>query len=263
MSNGNAKMLDTITKLLALAEGKGTTPAESATAAAQASRLMMKYGIEQADVEAHGVDTTPDEEIERGTLWEGGRVIGWVLDLAAGLARLHLCRVLIRKASRRHAKGWGGDNAPNFPARITIVGTPSNASVVRYLLTYLMREIDRLALATDREAAFDAGVSVKAYRNAFRKGAASEVLRRMKWERNEHREEIKAAGKSTALVRVDTHDQAVQRFTDQHAGRGSYNGGGVVGSRSGLEAGKRAGRNIHVSQALSTGKGSDGGRLLN
>lgn len=241
------KIIDRIAKLLNLAEGKGTTPAEAATAAAQASRLMLKHGIDRATVEGHGVDLEPEEEIDREVLWEGGRVVGWVLDLADGLARLHCCRVLIRSAQR---SGFGGENDP---ARITVVGTPSNAAIVRYLLTYLMREIDRLAKETDREAAYDAGVSVKSYRNAFRKGAAAEVIRRMRWERNEHRVEIQTSGQTVALARVDSHDQAVQKWVEDNS-RGTYGGGGSVGSRAGLAAGREAGRKISVHSAMGGGK---------
>ena len=59
----HAHIIEKIAKLLQLAEGKGTTPAESATAAAQASRLMFKYGIEQAELQ--GANLSDEEKAER------------------------------------------------------------------------------------------------------------------------------------------------------------------------------------------------------
>ena len=137
--------------------------------------------------------------------------------------------------------------------------------IVRYLLTYLMREIDRLAKETSRDDAFNAGASVKAYRNAFRKGAAAEVLKRLRWEQREQRQEIRDTGAraSTALVRVDEHDARVQAFTDKRSGGGSYMGGGDVGSRSGAQAGRAAGRGISVNRGLSAGGKTGGSKLLN
>jgi hypothetical protein len=227
----DAKVIDRIVKLLKLAEGGGTTPAESATAAAQASRLMLKYHISQAVVDGYNADSAAGEPIRRGPLWEGGRIVSWVLDLAGGLSRLHGCRVLINRGRRhRHSR-----------AKITLVGREGDAEIVRYLLTYLMREINRLAQAVPTD---------RAYRNAFRRGAAKEVVRRMRAERKSHREEICKAGHSRALVLVDRRDVSVQKFVNGIS-TGTYNSSGHVSSAVGLDAGRAAGRTIAINEGIS------------
>lgn len=228
------KIVDRIAKLLNLAEGKGTTPAEAATAAAQANRLMLKHNISAAAVEGASLDEETAEAIERGVLWEGGRVVSWRMTLAGGLARLNCCRILIHSASRYHGT----------KAKLAIIGRPSNAAVVAYLFAYLGKEIDRLAKAAD-----PGWESARSFRNSFRVAAASTVLQRLRADRAEQRREVK---QSTALVVVDNHDRDVQAYAKKRTG-GSYRGGGGGSSSAGARAGARAGERIAIRSGLSAG----------
>jgi hypothetical protein len=226
-------ILDKVAKLLALAHGKGTTPAEAATAAAQAQRLMLKHNIAQADLEQQ------ETSIETSTLWQGGRVVRWKLNLAGGLARLNGCRALVYSAVRAHQG-----------AKIIIVGSESNAAVVRYLFTYLVREIGRLTQNTRHDDAEYAGVSLKAYRSAFRKGAVNAVLGKLRVSREVQRREAQVFH-SKALMRIDTHNQKVQKIADTLSNGGHYARSTSKQSYLGHSAGFRAGKNIAIKPGLT------------
>ena len=233
-----AKIIDRIAKLLKLAEGKGTTPAEAATAAAQANRLMLKHNINQATVDGVDLDPSMLEAIERGVLWEGGRIVSWRMELACGVARLNQCRVLIHAATRpTHAR-------PERRAHLSIIGRPSNSAVVSYLFTFLAREIDRLAKAADH-----GWESARSFRNSFRVGAVRTVLTRLSEDRDEQRREARFAKQSAALVLVDKHDTDVAAYTKRHASSGTYHGG-AGSSSAGAKAGRSAGERIAIRSGL-------------
>jgi hypothetical protein len=234
----HTKIIGKIARLLKLAEGKGTTPAEAATAAAQAQRLMLKHNIEQAAVE--GADVEPSESIERGTMWSGGKVVVWKMSLANSVARMNSCRVLI------HSGGYGG-------ASLSLIGRPSDAAIVRYLFAYLTREIDRLA-STARPDPWSS-VGVRAYRNAFRRGAVETVVARMRADRRKDRQAVVDAGTHcSALAVVDKRDAEVQAHLEKYSRR-TYKAG-RVSSASGLRDGRDAGRRL----ALRSGLGEGGAR---
>lgn len=157
-----------IAKLLALAENQAATPGEAATAAAAAGRLMAKYAIERHVVDRRREVGDDDGDLvdEKDPLWSGRRRSLWREYLAEGIARAHSCRTLISQ----------GDDVC-----IVILGYSSDIQVVRYLFTYLEKEIDRLA-----RSALRAG-KVCGHRGGFnfRYGASAMVVERLHQMRDE------------------------------------------------------------------------------
>lgn len=125
-----AKMVEKIRRLLKLAESPNI---HEATAAAQkAQELLVKYNIDQAEVEAASGEKSPygtKEEYPQGP----GAYFTWKAHLAHQVARSTFC-----KAVRTTHKG--------AVPYVTFIGKQHNIEASVYLWTYLMREIERLAL---------------------------------------------------------------------------------------------------------------------
>lgn len=221
-----ANIVSKIRKLLALSEGKGATPAEAAAAAALAQRLMAKHRISASTIE------TPAQEQEPiGThhaFHRKQRHANWIVDLVCGVARVNACRCLI------------------YPRSIQIIGRESDRQAAEYFAHYLTREIDRLA----KEQCRGQG---KSYANSFRYGAVYTVLQRLREENKEERQAAVNAGlASTALVRVDMHEAAVQAYVDERTSGTRQHSGPRF--NAGLMAGKTAGASIALNKGMS-GKG--------
>lgn len=232
-------VLDKIIKLLSLAEGKGTTPAEAATAAAQANRLMLKHSISHAQLDDHQPTSEP---IDHATIHiMGKRCINWRVGLANGIAQLHTCRVMA---------GYG---------RIDVVGRYSDRQIVDYLYRYLSREIERLAederkrhtrgvLDFTCDEPWDTSPRGKGWYDSYKKGAVVTVIARLRVDRAEHMAEVKETH-STALVRINAHDLAVEAHFSSISG-GKRQGYGAS-TNSGYTQGKAAGNRIVLNKGLN------------
>lgn len=249
METEQQKVINTIAKLLRLARGKGTTPAEAATAAAKAQELLDRYKLSMELVES-AERTGPEEEVggDKDPLWKGGKIIQWKRALACGIADANDCQILILAGCR------GAKNS----AEIQLVGRPTDLQVVRYLFAYLEREIDRLAKEALTTAPVHYGLSMGAARrvwgNSFRRGAVYEVVNRLRQARVAVRREAAAtAAGSRALVRLEERSVAVQRWVDENV-KGTYKGGsGGRLDRSAVREGALAARSIQIHSGLAGG----------
>jgi hypothetical protein len=231
-------IVDKIAKLLALAEGKGTTPAEASTAAAQAQRLMDRHKLTRAAVEDH----ERPEGIERDTepLYVGRRMVSWLRVLASGVTRTNDCRLLMVKRS-------------DGQRRLELLGRASSVAVARHLFAYLQREIDRLSKEALRERHFPGRGGARTWGNNFRLAAAVEVSERLKRERLAVRLAAQSQGATTALVRLDQHgvelDRVLKKMVD---GTAAPVRAGTCDEEA-RAAGRRAGRGIALRQAVGEG----------
>jgi len=249
METQQDRKLDQVRKLLELAKSDNVN--EASNAAAQAQRLMSKFSITEAMIEVEAADgeteSTDSESPEEDLLHrhQSNAMPTWKINLAVGLTGANQCRVLVNR------------NA------LKIVGRPSDASTVRYLFSYVVREIDRL---TKCESALR-GSPGRTWCNNFRLGAVSEVSRRVREAANAARKEARheadagdTLGNGAALVRVDNALARLQQHTkDAEAAvqriinpKGRKNGGRThqsSGSRfdsGGRAAGRRAGASIDI-----------------
>lgn len=225
------QIIDKVIKLLALAEGKGTTAAESSAAAAQAQKLMLKYQISEFKISER--ENKPKEEILIDKQFcVGGKIITWKLNLISGISKYNSCKILI--------------NSRQGNSSLFMFGTKSNMQICKYLFTYLSKEIERLTECSKTPY----GVSVRSFKNSFRVGAALEVVRRLKESKEDSLQEIINEGSSsTALVKLNSHEIEVGLVTDKYAGKGSYK---QIGAQSyhGYNAGKEAGGKIPINKGI-------------
>lgn len=235
------KIVQKIAKLLALAEGQGTTPHEAAAAAAQANRLMLKHKISSEQLD----QASSDEPIEYKMLHVmGRRTINWRANLAFGLANLHQCRTLT---------GTG---------YIKIVGRASDRQIVQYLYVYLSREVERLvreeknrynnpSIHTMLDEPIDTRPRGKSWYDSFKKGAVQEILDRLEAEQAQQRDEVSSTSEGTkALVKIDAHDLAVHKVMTKHSSGTRASSFGTSNS-SGYRKGKAAGKTVALNKGLS------------
>lgn len=253
MHEQHEKVIAKVAKLLRLAEGKGTTPSEASNAAAAAQALMERHKITLALVDLVGDEVRLDAQ----PLFCGSKIVHWRAGLAIGLAHLHQCQLLVRSATR---------GIPNSGYTL-LVGRESNMQVARYLYEYLTREIDRLAKDALKErwrpVPFSrvARADSRVWGANFRRGAAYTVLQRLRQARDEARRSAQedlarrhgAENASRALVLVTEHDKEVERFVQDRWRRNVKIGGGVTNDPDGLAAGRRAGMQIPLRDALQPG----------
>lgn len=232
---------DKVAALLRLAEGRGTTAAEAATAASVAQLLMARHRITRAEL--HSGDPDPVRH-HLEPVYQGSRLVSWRRGLIAGIARINGCRVLLRSVpGTEHERS------------LELVGRDGDVAVARYLITYLAREIDRIARRAVAKRGVVLEVGARAWGRSFRLAAVAEVVGRLERESRE----VRSSGTYVALINVTRHDEAldelVARLATGARARWSSRGAQDVGGRA---AGRRAGRKVALRRAVQ----GDGPRLL-
>jgi hypothetical protein len=250
-------VLTKIRKLLELS--KSSNEHEAATAAARAAELMLKHEIEEADLEAakpqaeQVVHPVVDEVID-----ENRRKVAWKFYILTALAR-----------------AFGGDvYSWKYTDRIEkrVIAPAPAMQAIRYMYSYLTGEIDRLAntaYATEHAECKASGVeapSARAWKSAFRVGAATVIYNRLSEQRSQAHSVAKAAGKSQALAVInrqadalDTFKRTKHRWMFTKSGKErSWSSSSTAGrsSSSGYEAGQSAGRSVSLGGGKQLGSGS-------
>lgn len=247
-----AAIVERVAKLLASAERErhgGDAQAnarEAAAFAAKAAALMAAWNIERAEAEAAG--QAKKEAYEKQTAADAYGV--WRIELLCALARAHYSKVIITTVTDRHGKRTEVG---------TLIGQSSNLQVVRYLLGYLAREIDRLAEQAWAEYAraswtYEGDVpQQRRYKTSFRTGAVEVIAGRLDAERAARSRADDATGAATrALVVVKDADLAA-------AVAGFYPNLGTWSRRMRAEgAGYGAGRRAGASLEWRSGLGGSG-----
>lgn len=174
------------------------SPHEAANAAARAQAIIDRYKLTglSAESDIPGAAREPEEEIREfedpldyAKSGEGKNLSRWKVALASTLAKANQSRIYTSR----------GIKMPS----IRIVGRPSDAETIRYMYQYLVNEIERLTKV-------HAKGNGKTWANNFRLGIVDEIGDRLREQREETLEKMKAetVGTSTgqtgmALVRLD------------------------------------------------------------
>lgn len=182
------RVIDKVRKLLALAEGAGATPGESAAAAARAAEILERYklSLSELDIETDAEPVGKDAEMYRG----GGSLPGWIRMLAHICAKSCGCSTYLSWTPMGRSR------------RICLVGRKSDTEVATYMFCYLRREIDRLAIEARDWGELRGSVSL----NNFRIGACYTIGKRLSVVRDETRRE----STSTAIAKVEKLDAKVE-----------------------------------------------------
>jgi hypothetical protein len=223
----NAKILDRVKKLMALAGSPNEHEAQ--TAAAMAARLMLDHKIEQSMLETAD-DTDQPLQTTEEVIDASKAHAKWKSWLAGALCSANSC----------HAMICGGG--------LTVFGTHNDVATTRYMFAYLTRVINRLA---------NAHSGGRSGANAFRLGAVSAISERLRADRAQHEAAIKqaSAASATALVRVQSDALRVKSAFE--ARTKGFRAGRARKSRvdaSSYNAGRSAGQSIN----LSSGRGALG-----
>lgn len=224
----NSRIVEKIKKLLNLS--KSSNEHEAANAAARAAALMTEHQISVATLEE---PDDPDDTIGTHIMDNFGKKVVWKGDLAFGVAASFGCKYY-----------WTGGSP-------TMVGFKRDVDAVKYIYQYLVREINRLAEESWRDYRFAEFESARAYKTAFRKGASMIVRRRLQDARKESIEKEKQNAdilKSQAIVKVERRDEEIQKFYKNISSKfGTFTPSNKIGSLDGLNAGKKAGKNIRLT----------------
>jgi hypothetical protein len=243
------KIMARVRNLLRLA-GDGANENEAAAAAAAAQKLIERFKLDAAMLDASAGDDQPAEEEVRDCedpLDRSKSKIAWKGSLASGIARANSCRIY-----------WRGGT-------IQLVGTPSNVSTVRYLYAYFVREIERLAKQY--------GGNGRSWMHAWRVGCAETLASRLKAAREEARNDarreaqdatqtadqrgVALARVNTGITRLDAQDGAVTKYMERMKLRKSR--GTTVRSNGGYYQGQADGQRVNIaSGGPSLGAGARG-----
>ena len=241
------KVVDRVRKLLELSKSDNMNEAGNAAAAAQ--ELMSKHAISQAMLDiSPDEDETIENDLLRGS--SAKQLETWKGQLGVATAEVNQCRCYRSGSDLR------------------VIGRPSDATTVRYLFSYIVREIDRLAIEGSRER----GETGRSWMNNFRLGATQEVCKRLRQADRDARAAMRkdadasdTMGNGVALMRLDN---ALTRM-DEHGDKVDLFGKRTMGinfkrkkrhrsqTRYDAEA-RRAGARAGASIDISSGGNSKG-----
>ncbi len=235
------KIIDRIRKLLELS--KSSNEHEAAQAAARAADLMLQHQIDQAELEPDVAKAEPitEEVVDDKNKWR----VQWRLNLVSGLA----------KSLGGHCYFQGG--------RYSVIGSKSVIATVRYMYSYLVPEVERLADLAYKQEAEECRrsdvdpPSARAWKGSFRVGCSLVIRQRLVEQREKTFKKARAEGKTQALAIVDKEKTAVQEYIAQTHGRFRTVGSNAGRrSTSGYEAGAAAGRDVNLGGGKAIGAGN-------
>jgi len=243
------KIIDRIKKLLSLSQSSNEN--EAAQAAAMAAELMLKHEIEEAQVVGAGEAPDVIEEVEQESVAVSKQIVHWKGLILAGLAESMGCRMY-----------YGNTYKTGKRQRTYMVaGQESKRQTIKYMYAYLVEEVERLANFAYREEILenkkskvpkDDWPSARAWKNAFRLGAASTINNRLCEQRRKTHKEADKAGQSQALVVVEKAAEAVEVFMKREVPNLKKGSAASFSSGSGYGAGRAAGKNVGLGGAGKT-----------
>jgi len=249
----NAKVIDRIRKLLELS--KSANEHEAAAAAARASQLMHDHEIGEAMLRVTDSSAQAEEIIE-GKLdaeRQSGKRVAWKILIASGAAHaLGLSKV------------WTSGGTMLALGRTTAVQTWN------YVCQYLYNEIDRLVdeawdgpVGHVARARSSYTITARAWKNAFRYGAASTVTARLIAQAEQQaagrKAEIKAraqlasggveaTGATMALAVIERdHAEVAAKYEERAKYFSKGTTIGATSSADGYHAGRRAGESVNIN----------------
>lgn len=166
------KLIERIRKTLALSRDGGATEAEAATAAEFAQKLMRKYNLTMAEVEASG--HSGGEGAKRTKQGMKGRAqYLFQQQLMLACAEVNFCALLTQKEWKR---------GKTYATGYLLIGRESNVIAAQHLFDYLMTTTERLAFEFVGE---DNAQRLSKAAVSFKDGCATRLGERL---RERHRE---------------------------------------------------------------------------
>jgi hypothetical protein len=247
------KLLDKLAKIQAHAESakKIGSEAEAEAFATMLQQLMLRHKIAMTEVQFADLDK--DEPIRSHNMdYKAGGIplkrarSGWQERLASIVARAHFCRILVSARTNR----------------ISLVGRESDCAVAEYTFMVLARAIAGIAKKSHEQFYYQcvkSGCSHHAagYKRSFIDAFVGRISQRFK----EEKEQAKTTS-STALVRVETANKAIEDYMDDKY-RAKANGlsRNTRFNRDGATRGRAAADNVNL-HGKAVGGRQDGFRQI-
>lgn len=226
----NDRILQRIQALLALA--KSSNEHEAQAAATEATRLMMKHRLSEADVADAASAKEPIGYHE--PLYAGPRRCAWKDLVGQAIALANGCRT----ASWRTERGY---------AELRILGRSSDVTVVRHIFTWVTLAAERLVRKTQPPTQLARLCGVRKWRSSWLRGFANGLEKQLL----RVRAEVRAEAVSTALVRVNGQDAEVEKAFRATPGLRTitYSSRSVA---SAFREGEREGESLHLGKTIGT-----------
>ena len=231
-----AKIIERIRKLLALANDKGASENEAAIAMRRASVLLATHNLTPEDV-AKG---SAEEVIDRHSFMYGGngnqnRSGPWARYIARAIGELNFCSYYF--------------NAMGHKDKHTFIGKATNAAVAQMVTEYVLRSINTEAVAGAKLNKHDSN-----WLNAFRNAAATRIHYRCKALIKEMQEQGNEAGTGLVLASLFQREAQAIEVWKANSGlalRASKGGARRATSADAVQAGKAAGERVAIRPQAS------------
>jgi hypothetical protein len=233
-------------KILSRTTEAGCTPAEAEAAFAMAGRLMAEHELTMDHVQAHGGTDEEAFTTEQG----GDDVARWSSerDWAAWIVQKYFFVNTFR--SDRYING-------RKVIRQFFFGTPTNIETARWVYRAVLDAFDRLW--ADYKRATGAG---RADRRAYTLGITRGFMDKLKEERRVLDAERALMGRTgTEIVLASADQKRTIAFEQAHKLRRRGASAPITGSRSAMDDGYRAGRDLNLARPVESGAGRARGAL--
>ena len=240
-------VLDKIEKLLAMAD-RGTLH-EAETAAAMASKLLLKFNLSMDDVDTRIDDkerAVTDELFEMGKIWKKAEG-NWIQNLYSAVARNNLCKIILKPR-------YGGPRWTVMGKDIWVIGKRTNVDMVNFMCQQLIPRIRNLEGRSWKE--YQGWDKRGKFRRGFLIGATVGISQQLA---EQLRSLKKEEPKLDALIIYN--DRAVETYVSQKWPNLSKGRGSSTSSNDGYSQGKSAGKNMQIRKGVGGTKSSYGGLL--
>ncbi|KKM92588.1 hypothetical protein LCGC14_1216880 [marine sediment metagenome] len=220
------KVMERLQALLRLAQDGGATEAEASLAMERAHTLLLKHGLEMADVEGDGQGGGVEE-----FLYDGLTRQRWIPTLVTVIGSNNYCRVVILHTGQ-----------------LSIIGRSYNVKVVHQLSLWLIGQISGLA-STDWDAreflGRTDGVSRNDWRDSFIRGVMQRLDERLRQQRADDDGVSENVRALVVTFDEENTDFITERYPSLRNGRrvyvhsGAYNAGVGAGDSVSIMPEKR------------------------
>lgn len=198
------KMIEKIRALLALASDEGATEAEASLAAERAQELMLKYGIELAQI---AMSEGQAQKLSADSTYFTIDVKPWAVTLAGGVARSVGGMIVVRQNQRgRKDDGSYG----NVHGGITFICPSGTADMAVELFSWLHLQL-QLISTTEMRKREETWIHGRQWRRSWLTGASTRISERLR-KAYQDAQDSDTTGSALVLMRDAVKDKRDEMF---------------------------------------------------
>lgn len=204
------KMIEKVRALLALASDDGATEAEASLAAERAQEIMLKHGIDIAQV---AMSSGQAKKVGADAMYHECDVKPWSVTLASGVARSVGGMIVIRENHRgiKPDGSWG-----NVHGGFTFICPAGTATMASELFSWLHIKLSLIS-TTEMRNREETWIHGRQWRRSWLTGAANRISFRLA---KQYRDAQESADTGSALVLM--RDAVKDKLNEMFPKRGSY-----------------------------------------